>query len=90
MAVAVTFVGCGDAGTEALVEAGRDADLFVAEAYYRDRAVKLHLDLATLERHLPRIRPRRLLLTHMSDDMLRHPDRSGFDCAEDGLRVVLT
>lgn len=75
--------------TEALVEAGRDADLFVAEAYYRDRAVTLHLDLATLERHLPRIRPRRLLLTHMSDDMLRHPDRGAFDCAEDGLRVVL-
>ena len=44
---------------DALIDAGRDADLLVAEAYFRDKQVPLHLDLATLERHLPQIRPKR-------------------------------
>src|SRR3982075_1855201 len=56
--------------TETLIPAARDADLFIAEAYYYDKVVKNHLSLKTLEAHLPKIRPKRLILTHMSDDML--------------------
>ena len=56
--------------TETLIPAARDADLFICEAYYYDRIVKNHLSLKTLEAHLPRIAPKRLVLTHMSDDML--------------------
>ena len=40
--------------TETLIPAARDADLFIAEAYYYDRIVKNHLSLKTLEAHLPR------------------------------------
>lgn len=75
--------------TEALVDVGRDADLFIAEAYFRDRQVKLHLDLATLESHLPEIRPKRLVLTHMSDDMLGQIGGLPYEVAEDGLVVRL-
>jgi ribonuclease BN (tRNA processing enzyme) len=74
--------------TEALVDAARDADLFVAEAYFRDKRVKLHLDLATLEQHLPRIRPKRLVLTHMSDDMLARRAGLGYETAEDGKEIA--
>jgi len=70
--------------TESLVAAAHDVDLFVAEAYFRDKQVKTHLDLATLERHLPRIRPRKLVLTHMSDDMLARLGTLGYETAEDG------
>jgi ribonuclease BN (tRNA processing enzyme) len=49
--------------TDTLIPAARDADLFVAEAYYYDRIVKNHLSLTTLEAHLPEIRPKRLVLT---------------------------
>jgi len=73
--------------TESLVDAARDVDLFVAEAYFRDKRVKLHLDLATLEQHLPRIRPRRLVLTHMSDDMLVQCAALGYETAEDGEEI---
>lgn len=76
--------------TESLVAIGRDADLLIAEAYFRDKPVPYHLDLATLERHLDRIRPKRLILTHMSDDMLRHADGVPYECARDGLEVVIT
>ena len=60
--------------TETLVAAAHDADLFVAEAYTYDKTVKNHLSLKTLETHLPEINPKRLVLTHMSDDMLRRLD----------------
>ncbi len=73
--------------TEALVEVGRDADLLIAEAYFREKAVPYHLDLASLERNLDRIRPKRLVLTHMSDDMLRRAGETPYETARDGLVV---
>src|SRR5213082_958281 len=56
--------------TETLVPAARGADLFIAEAYYYDKIVKNHLSLKTLEAHLAEISAKRLVLTHMSEDML--------------------
>jgi len=73
--------------TEGLIDAGRHADLFVAEAYFFDKKVKFHLDLDTLERHLPDIAPKRLVLTHMSDDMLKRIGTLPYETAEDGLVV---
>jgi ribonuclease BN (tRNA processing enzyme) len=75
--------------TETLIPAGRDADLFIAEAYYYDRIVKNHLSLKTLETYLPEINPKRLVLTHMSDDMLGRLDTFGHTAAHDGMIVEL-
>ena len=75
--------------TETLVPAARDADLFICEAYYYDRIVKNHLSLVTLEQHLPRIQPKRLILTHMSDDMLARAGSLSYETASDGMTVDL-
>ena len=75
--------------TETLIPLAQDADLFIAEAYYYDRIVKNHLSLATLEPHLAEIRPKRLILTHMSDDMLGRLDRLPHTAASDGMVVEL-
>jgi ribonuclease BN (tRNA processing enzyme) len=75
--------------TETLIPAARDADLFIAEAYYYDKAVKNHLSLKTLEAHLAEIKPKRLILTHMSDDMLGRLDRLAYMAASDGMIVEL-
>lgn len=75
--------------TDNLIAAGRDADLFVAEAYFRDKKMKFHLDLDTLLAHLPEIRPKRLVLTHMSDDVLRYLDGIAFETAEDGKTLTI-
>jgi ribonuclease BN (tRNA processing enzyme) len=75
--------------TETLIPAARDADLFIAEAYYYDRIVKNHLSLKTLEAHLPEIKPKRLVLTHMSDDMLGRLDTLDYTAASDGMVVEL-
>ena len=75
--------------TETLIPLGRDADLFIAEAYTYDRIVKNHLSLTTLEAHLQEIRPKRLVLTHMSDDMLGRLDTLDYAAASDGMVVKL-
>jgi ribonuclease BN (tRNA processing enzyme) len=75
--------------TQTLIPAGRDADLFIAEAYYYDKVVKNHLSLKTLEAHLPEINPKRLILTHMSDDMLGRLETLDYTAASDGMIVEL-
>jgi ribonuclease BN (tRNA processing enzyme) len=75
--------------TDALVDIGREADLFICEAYRRDRPVKSHMVLTALERRLGRIRPKRLVLTHMSTDMLARRAELAYQTAEDGMIVEL-
>jgi ribonuclease BN (tRNA processing enzyme) len=75
--------------TETLIPAARDADLFIAEAYHYDKVVKNHLSLKTLEAHLAEIKPKRLILTHMSDDMLGRLDTLDYTAASDGMIVEL-
>jgi ribonuclease BN (tRNA processing enzyme) len=75
--------------TETLIPAARDADLFIAEAYYYDKVVKNHLSLKTLEANLSEIRPKRLVLTHMSDDMLGRLDTLDYTAASDGMIVEI-
>ena len=70
-------------------DAGRDADLLIAEAYTFDRPVKNHLSLKALEARLGDIRPKRLILTHMSDDMLGRLDTLAYTAASDGMIVEL-
>src|ERR1700722_11656940 len=75
--------------TETLVPLARGADLFIAEAYTCDKAVKNHLNLATLEAHLVEIAPKRLILTHMSDDMLGRLNALRHTAAHDGMTVEI-
>jgi len=75
--------------TETLVPLAQDADLFIAESSTYDKPVKNHLSLKTLEAHLARIRPKRLILTHMSEDMLGRLDTLSHAAAHDGLVVEL-
>jgi ribonuclease BN (tRNA processing enzyme) len=70
--------------TDSLIAAARGADLFIAEAYFFDKIVKFHLDLATLLRHRASLDCRRLIVTHMSEDMLRRRDALEVETAEDG------
>jgi ribonuclease BN (tRNA processing enzyme) len=73
--------------TDTLIPAARGADLFIAEAYYYDKIVKNHLSLTTLEAHLSEINAKKLVLTHMSDDMLGRLDSLPHLAANDGMTV---
>jgi ribonuclease BN (tRNA processing enzyme) len=72
---------------DALVDAGRGADLFVCEAYTFERRIRYHLDHATLARNLGRIGARRVILTHLGPEMLARRADAVAECAEDGLTV---
>jgi ribonuclease BN (tRNA processing enzyme) len=74
---------------DALIDIGREADLFICEAYTRDKPVATHMALSLLERHLGQIRPKRLILTHMSEDMLSHRAEVPYETAEDGMIVEI-
>ena len=74
--------------TDALIPAARNADLFIVEAYYYDKIVKNHLSLTTLEPHLSEINAKRVVLTHMSDDMLGRLEQLSYVAAEDSMVVV--
>jgi ribonuclease BN (tRNA processing enzyme) len=74
--------------TETLIPLAHGADLFIAEAYMYERVVKNHLSLKTLEQHLPAIAAKRLVLTHMSDDVLSRLGEIAHLTAEDGMVLV--
>jgi ribonuclease BN (tRNA processing enzyme) len=75
--------------TDALIDVGREADLFICESYMREQSVRTHMVLSALEQHLGRIRPKRLILTHMSNDMLSRRAGLPFETAEDGMIIEL-
>jgi ribonuclease BN (tRNA processing enzyme) len=77
------------AWTPAVAEASRHADLLIAEAYYWDKPVPHHLRYADLLDHEAEITARRVMLTHMSADMLaRHP-RPRHESAHDALVITV-
>jgi ribonuclease BN (tRNA processing enzyme) len=75
--------------TDVLIEIGREADLFICEAYTRDKPIQTHMALSLLEKHLGQIRPKRLVLTHMGEDMLAHRAEVPYETAADGMIVEL-
>ena len=70
--------------TEALVELARGADLLIAEGYTHQRRIRFHLDVASLQRHAGRLAARRVILTHLSADVLARADELGWETASDG------
>ncbi len=69
--------------TDTLFKAAGDADLFIAEAYFYEKKVKGHMDYKSLIGNYPLTGAKRLILTHMSNDMLSNLDRANCEFAED-------
>jgi ribonuclease BN (tRNA processing enzyme) len=83
-----TIAYTGDtAWTDDLVTASSDADLLIAEAYYFDKTVPHHLRYADLVRHREELTSRRVVLTHMSAEMLARRDHLDYELAHDGLVI---
>jgi ribonuclease BN (tRNA processing enzyme) len=70
-----------------LVPLGRNADLFICEAYFFDKVMKYHIDYTTLAKHLPEIAPKRTIVTHMSAELLGRQSELAVEAASDGLVV---
>ena len=61
----------------------------MAEAYYYEKKIKFHLDYQSLMAHMRDMRVKRLVITHMSEDMLLQVDKAECEVAEDGKEIVL-
>ena len=85
-----TVAYTGDtAWTDSLIECSAVADLLIAEAYFRDKNIPYHLRQTDLQAHRDRLTAKRIVVTHMSADMLDHPDTIAFQAAHDGLILTL-
>jgi ribonuclease BN (tRNA processing enzyme) len=86
----VAFSG-DTAWTDTLIDAARDADLFVCEVSSLDGHGGIHLDVAALLEHRAAITCRRLVITHMGPDVLANVKRvaEALDAipAQDGLQL---
>jgi ribonuclease BN (tRNA processing enzyme) len=84
------FVYSGDTQwTDTLIEASDQADLFVCESYVFDKEVALHNSYRTIMQHRARLTCKRIVLTHMSEDVLSRAGEIELPMAEDGLRLTL-
>lgn len=77
------------AWTDSLREAARGADLFICECNYFDEEVPGHLNYRTLVEHRSELDCKRLVLTHMGDDMLERLGQVEFEAAADGLTIAV-
>ncbi|MEE4262089.1 MAG: MBL fold metallo-hydrolase [Desulfobacteraceae bacterium] len=85
-----TIVYSGDTEwTGSLVEAVNGADLFICETYYYDKKMKNHLNYQTLIDHQSELNCKRIIVTHMSQDMLDRIDSLELEQAEDGKTIEL-
>ncbi len=85
-----TFVYSGDTQwTETLIEASAGADLFACECYAFGKDVPLHNSYARIIENRSRMTCKRLIVTHMNEDMLSRVPEIELDAAEDGMVVTL-
>ncbi len=78
--IQVRFLGSGDA----FGSGGRLQTCICIKAIFFEKQVKYHLDFQTLMAHLDELQPKRLIVTHMSEDMLARREKISCECAEDG------
>lgn len=82
----IAYSGDGE-WTDDLAAVARGADLFVAECYFNDKPVRWHLNYRDLAAHRHEIDARRVILTHLSGEMLARAADVAEECARDGLVV---
>ncbi len=87
---AKTILYSGDSGwTEEFVRRTADVDLFVCECCYWETEVSFHINYPQFVRNRPRIRARRVVLSHLGREVLEKIDRVTDEYARDGMRIDL-
>lgn len=72
---------------EALVPAAQGADLLICESYFFEKEIPFHLNYRTLQQNLPKLGAKRVILTHLSQDMLTR--QLELEVAHDGLELAI-
>lgn len=84
------IVFSGDTGWfDRLPDEVGEADLFICECNFDDRNYEHHLNYRTLRARKAEFRARRMIITHLSEEMAHLRGRCDFETADDGLRIKL-
>ena len=75
--------------TDALIDVTDGADLFVCECNFFERRGPGHMDYRTLTEKRPQLKCDRVVLTHMSEQMLGRLGEVEFEVASDGTVIAL-
>jgi ribonuclease BN (tRNA processing enzyme) len=75
--------------TDEVARIAAGADLLIAECYFYAKRIKWHLTYDAIAEHVRRAGAKRVILTHMSREMLAHRGDVAEECAEDGMVVEL-
>lgn len=74
---------------EGLVHAAEGSELFICEASYFENEIKNHISYTTIMSHLAELGSRRIVLTHLGQEMLDRLDEVELETAHDGLQIVI-
>jgi ribonuclease BN (tRNA processing enzyme) len=77
------------AWTELFVEHARGVDLFLCECSFYREQIGMHINYQTLQANLPRLDCRRIVLTHLGEEMLAHKDELMATIANDGMVIEI-
>jgi ribonuclease BN (tRNA processing enzyme) len=75
--------------TDALLKVANGADLFICESYFFEKQMKNHINYRTLTAHRAELGCKRLIITHMGEEILNRLGEVELEVAEDGMEVIL-
>jgi len=75
--------------SETFIEQARGVDLFLREcSFYREQS-GMHVNFQALRANLSRLQCRRLMLTHLGEEMLAQRNELGIASADDGMVIEI-
>jgi ribonuclease BN (tRNA processing enzyme) len=77
------------AWTDLFLSHARGADLFLCECSFYEQESANHLNYKTLREKLSRLECKKLVLTHLGEEMLQRRKELQATCAEDGMMIEL-
>jgi ribonuclease BN (tRNA processing enzyme) len=84
------IVYTGDSGwTEDFVKYAEGADLFICECSFFETRLPTHLDYPQIMENLSRIKAKRILLTHLGQEVLNRRSEIELELASDGQTIIL-
>lgn len=76
--------------TDELIPLSAEADLFICECNFFNTQVKGHLSYFELESKLHEFSYKRIVLTHLDEEMLQNIEQIKLDCANDGMEMIIS
>jgi ribonuclease BN (tRNA processing enzyme) len=84
------IVYTGDSGwTEDFVKYTQGADLFICECSFFETRLSTHLDYPQIMENLSRIKAKRIVLTHLGQEVLSRRNEIELELASDGQTIIL-